>query len=67
QVPSAWEKLAYPSMRSLPLWLSNLQARLSQLTDWVGSPTEPPAVTWLSGLFNPQSFLTAIMQVIAEE
>ena len=25
QVPSAWEKLAYPSMRSLPLWLSNLQ------------------------------------------
>eukprot|EP00752_Nemacystus_decipiens_P011484 g10196.t1 len=25
KVPHAWEKLAYPSMRSLPLWLSNLQ------------------------------------------
>eukprot|EP00904_Undaria_pinnatifida_P003150 jgi/Undpi1/12836/HiC_scaffold_7.g02503.m1 len=57
-VPSAWEKLAYPSMRSLPLWISNLQ-----LSDWVGNPTEPPTVTWLSGLFNPQSFLTAIMQM----
>ncbi len=35
-----------------------------QLADWVSSPQEPPAVTWLSGLFNPQSFLTAIMQVM---
>lgn len=44
-----------------PLFVGR-QARLTQLADWVGSPQEPPAVTWLSGLFNPQSFLTAIMQ-----
>lgn len=39
------------------------QGRLTQLADWAANPTEPPTVTWLSGLFNPQSFLTAIMQV----
>lgn len=56
--------------RENALWTSSPspgQARLAQLTDWVGSPQEPPAVTWLSGLFNPQSFLTAIMQVRSAE
>ena len=34
QVPSAWEKLAYPSMRSLPLWLSNLQVKEARFHDF---------------------------------
>lgn len=28
---------------------------------------ETPAVVWVSGLFNPMSYLTAIMQVTARE
>jgi len=63
KVPSSWERLAFPSLRSLPLWLVNVQQRLGQLTTWLANPTEIPMVTWLPGFFNPQSFLTAIMQV----
>jgi dynein heavy chain len=66
KVADSWTKLAYPSLRPLAIWLSNLQQRIAQLQDWTGSPTDIPTVTWISGLFNPQSFLTAIMQVTAQ-
>jgi dynein heavy chain len=63
KIPPTWERLAFPSLRSLPLWLTNLQQRHAQLSGWVGNTAEIPMVTWVSGLFNPQSFLTAITQV----
>jgi dynein heavy chain len=66
RVPKKWELLAYPSMRSLGLWLNDLQARILQLGDWAASPIDTPTVTWISGLFNPQSFLTAISQISAQ-
>jgi dynein heavy chain len=66
RVPKKWESLAYPSMRSLGAWLSDLQARITQLNDWAGSPQDAPPVMWISGMFNPQSFLTAVMQVTAQ-
>jgi dynein heavy chain len=40
--------------------------RCSQLSNWVNDLTTPKVV-WLSGLFNPQSFLTAIMQSTARK
>ena len=64
-VPARWKKLAFPSCRGLSGWLTNLSDRITQLSDWVTNPLEIPVVTWISGLFNPQSFLTAIMQVSA--
>ena len=67
RVPKKWELLAYPSMRSLGLWLIDLQARIAQLGDWVANPADTPTVTWISGLFNPQSFLTAVMQITAQK
>merc|ERR1711988_48038 len=67
RVPVKWEKLAYPSMRSLAMWLTDLQARISQLGDWSANPGETPICTWVSGLFNPQSFLTAVMQATAQK
>jgi dynein heavy chain len=67
RVPKKWELLAYPSMRSLALWLADLQARIAQLGDWTANPGETPIVTWISGLFNPQSFLTAVMQTTAQK
>jgi dynein heavy chain len=97
----SWRNLAYPSLRPLGSWLTNLLARVQQLVevrpalsvrcDLLGGlrtvcvcchdscaprPPAPPApqwtadlgvpkAVWLSGLFNPQSFLTAVMQTTA--
>jgi dynein heavy chain len=66
KVPGAWAKLAWPSLRSLALWKANLAARVGQLNDWAAAPMDVPRVTWLGGLVNPQSFLTAIRQQTAQ-
>ncbi|KAF6251999.1 flagellar outer dynein arm heavy chain beta [Scenedesmus sp. NREL 46B-D3] len=63
-VPLSWRNLAYPSLRPLGSWLLNLLARCQQLTEWTAD-LGLPKVVWLSGLFNPQSFLTAVMQTTA--
>merc|ERR1719473_478114 len=62
RVPTPWSKLAWPSERALDGWLRDLSGRIQQLAEWTTNPLEIPAVTWISGLQNPQSFLTAIMQ-----
>jgi dynein heavy chain, axonemal len=51
-------------MRPLGSWFSNLLDRYKQLQDWTAD-LGLPKVTWLSGLFSPQSFLTAVMQTTA--
>ena len=63
-VPASWRNLAYPSLRPLGSWLANLLARVQQLNEWTAD-MGVPKVVWLSGLFNPQSFLTAVMQTTA--
>jgi len=65
-VPTKWGKLSWPSLRSLSAWMTDLQMRIDQLEGWVQNPIEIPLVTWISGLINPQSFLTAIMQQTAQ-
>ena len=67
QIPAPWAKIAYPSTRGLGSWLDNLKQRLDQLNLWKEDPTKIPNVTFINRLFNPQSFLTAIMQVYARE
>ena len=62
KVPETWASRAWPSLRTLASWLSNLLDRQKQLADWTAD-LATPKVTWLSGLFNPQAFLTAVMQV----
>ena len=66
RITASWQKLAFPSQRALGSWVTNLNERIVQLSDWTAMPSEIPVVTWLSGLFNPQSFLTAVMQVQAQ-
>ncbi|XP_075982942.1 dynein beta chain, ciliary-like [Anticarsia gemmatalis] len=66
KVPDAWTKLAYPSLLGLAAWFSDLCLRLTELENWSGDFNLPPAV-WLAGFFNPQSFLTAIMQQTARK
>lgn len=64
RVPASWIKLAYPSKRGFGSWLENLDKRIKQLSDWKDDPMTVPKVTIISRLFNPQSFLTAIKQVV---
>eukprot|EP00741_Cyanophora_paradoxa_P005992 tig00000955_g5810.t1 len=66
RVPDTWENKAYPSLRPLSSWVHNLLERIKQLTDFAAD-LQLPKVTWLSGLFNPQSFLTAVMQTTARK
>lgn len=66
RVPASWEKNAYPSKKPLAFWFDDLIQRIDQLTDWTKEEKiEIPRSVWISGLFNPMSFLTAIMQVTA--
>ena len=67
RVPDFWAKLAFPSTRGLNSWLDNIGMRLKQLNMWKDKPTSIPKVVFLNRLFNPQSFLTAIKQVYAQE
>ena len=41
-------------------------SRHAQLASWTAD-LATPKVTWLPGLFNPQAFLTAVMQVTARK
>ncbi|XP_030250577.1 dynein heavy chain 11, axonemal isoform X3 [Sparus aurata] len=65
-VPDSWARLAYPSTKSLAQWFSYLMSSCRELDSWT-QDLVLPAVVWLSGLFNPQSFLTAVLQSIARK
>lgn len=65
QVPGNWGK-AYFSKKSLIDWYADLLLRVEQLNEWQ-EDMETPICLWISGLFNPMSFLTAIMQSTARE
>ncbi|KXS10801.1 hypothetical protein M427DRAFT_103173 [Gonapodya prolifera JEL478] len=66
KVPATWERFAYPSLQGLGSWYADLLLRIKDLEAWV-SEFQLPACVWLGGLFNPQSFLTAIMQTTARK
>ncbi|XP_043921477.1 dynein axonemal heavy chain 11 [Protopterus annectens] len=65
-VPESWTKLAYPSTFGLAQWINHLLLQCRELDTWTQDLVLPAAV-WLSGFFNPQSFLTAIMQCTARK
>uniref|UniRef100_A0A8C2BI93 Dynein axonemal heavy chain 11 n=1 Tax=Cyprinus carpio TaxID=7962 RepID=A0A8C2BI93_CYPCA len=65
-VPDTWAKLAYPSIYSLGLWYNDVLLRCRELDSWTHD-LSLPSVVWISGLFNPQSFLTAVMQSLARK
>ncbi|KAL8567586.1 hypothetical protein ACOMHN_054399 [Nucella lapillus] len=65
-VPAAWVKRAYPSLLPLGIWYADLIMRVKELESWTGD-FQLPAAVWLAGFFNPQSFLTAIMQQMARK
>jgi len=64
QVPALWEKYAYPSKKDLLTWYDDILERIAQLEDYSEELIAPISL-WVSALFNPMSYLTAIMQVTA--
>ncbi len=66
QVPPSWTKRAYASLHGLSNWYADLLLRIKELESWTSDFSLPSSV-WLSGFFNPQSFLTAIMQSTARK
>ncbi|CAL4173863.1 unnamed protein product, partial [Meganyctiphanes norvegica] len=66
QVPEKWANRAYASTSGLTSWYANLLLRIKELELWTADFQVPPSV-WLGGFFNPQSFLTAIMQATARK
>ncbi|MCJ8728742.1 hypothetical protein PDJAM_G00007970 [Pangasius djambal] len=66
RVPESWSRLTYPSTHTLAQWFSDVLSQCRELDTWT-QDFVLPAVVWLSGLFSPQSFLTAIMQSIARK
>lgn len=65
RVPANWEKNAYPSKKPLSSWFDDMILRCDQLKEWTEENIEIPKSIWISGFFNPMSFLTAIMQTTA--
>ncbi|KAF0682585.1 Aste57867_25292 [Aphanomyces stellatus] len=60
----SWERYAWPSRQSLAVWFADLLDRAAFLAAWINE-WHLPASMWLSGLFNPAAFLTAVKQVTA--
>jgi len=59
QVPANWAKVAYPSLKPLASWYSDLKERIAFMDDWLMNGT--PRSFWISGLFFPQGFLTGTL------
>jgi len=64
--PATWTACAWPSLRPLASWLSDMLQRHAQLANWTAD-LATPKVTWISGLFNAQAFVNAVKQVTAQK
>lgn len=66
KVPATWEKVAYFSKKGLQTWFQDMIDRNTQLQAWTTS-LETPLSVCISYLFNPMSYMTAIMQVTSRK
>lgn len=65
RVPTNWSNIAYPSLKPLASWVSDLRDRVSFIRQWL--TRGKPASYWLSAFFFPQGFLTAVLQTYSRK
>ena len=65
RVPAMWVKASDLDMPTMGAWFPNIVGRAEQLTAWLKGGR--PNVFWLTGLFNPQGFLTANRQEVCRK
>ncbi len=59
-VPELWTRVAYPSLKPLASWVTDLAQRIAFMHDWLVNG--PPNSFWLAGFFFPQGFMTGALQ-----
>merc|ERR1712078_705476 len=59
KVNPRWAKFAYPSLKGLSSWFSDLVMRVEQLVNWTNALALLKSL-WVAGFFNPMSLLTAV-------
>jgi dynein heavy chain len=65
QVPDLWKKVAYPSLKPLAPWMEDFQKRMAFIHLWNNEGA--PASFWMPGMYFPQGFMTASLQVFARK
>jgi dynein heavy chain len=65
RVPASWTKVSQLDAPNTGVWFTNILGRAEQLTNWLGQGR--PSSFWLTGLFNPQGFLTANRQEVCRK
>ncbi|XP_066265764.1 dynein axonemal heavy chain 1-like isoform X1 [Branchiostoma lanceolatum] len=60
QVPAMWAGKAYPSLKPLASWVTDLVTRMEFVHEWIDHGI--PTIFWISGFFFPQAFLTGTLQ-----
>ncbi|GAW80997.1 dynein heavy chain [Plasmodium gonderi] len=69
-IPDIWKNFSYPSKKKLMPWFENFKLRIIFIKEWISKIRNNiflPNSVWLSALFNPISFLTAIKQKFSHE
>merc|ERR1719235_2112207 len=62
-VPDGWASVSFLSLMPLTSWMKDLNKRCAFMKKW--ADFDNPISFWISGLFFPQAFLTAVLQNFA--
>lgn len=65
RVPKSWEALAYPSLRPLGSWVTDLHARvhfMGNCARGLMGDAKPVPSFWLGAFFEPDAFLLALLR-----
>jgi dynein heavy chain len=62
-VPAYWTEVAYPSLKPLSSWITDLVQRIDFMREW--AQKGHPSSYWLAGFFFPHGFMTGVLQTYA--